>query len=203
MAKVLKEGKHTYWIDGEGLKVPYKHVHESDRIRDRAVTSLVSRAKRLQTIIKNEKEAMEREILAYLGEAARREDEEWVGGTSITSFAGDLAVTVKVAKRWTFDERLQIAKSKIDKCIEDWSGNANSKLVALVNRAFKVDQKGDVDAKQIIGLRTLKIEDELWQEAMTLIADSQKVQGTKTYIYFQEADESGKLQTIALDFSNL
>ena len=55
MAKVLKEGKHTYWIDGEGLKVPYKHVHESDRIRDRAVTSLVSRAKRLQTIIKNEK----------------------------------------------------------------------------------------------------------------------------------------------------
>ena len=130
MAKVVKEGKHTYWIDGEGLKVPYKHVHESDRIRDKAVTSLVSRAKRLQTIIKNEKEAMEREILAYLGEAANREGEEWVGGTSITSFAGDLAVTVKVAKRWTFDERLQIAKSKIDKCIEDWSGNANSKLVA-------------------------------------------------------------------------
>jgi len=203
MAKVLKEGKHTYWIDGEGLKVPYKHVHESDRIRDKAVTSLVSRAKRLQTIIKNEKEAMEREILAYLGEAARREDEEWVGGATISSFSMDSSVTIKVAKRWTFDERLQIAKKKIDQCIENWSGTANTKLVALVNRAFKVDQKDQVDAKQIIGLRTLDIDDPLWNEAMKLIADSQKVQSTKTYFYFQEADEDGKMQTIALDFSNL
>ena len=203
MAKIIKDGGHTYWIDGEGLKVPAKHVHDEDKIRDRAVTRLVEQARRLQTIIKNEKEAMERDILTYLGEAARREGEEWIGGTTITSFAGDMAVTVKVQKRWTFDERLQIAKTKIDQCIENWSGNANSKLVALVNRAFKVDQKGDVDAKQIIGLRTLKIEDALWQEAMALIADSQKVQGTKTYFYFQEADESGKLCTIPLDFSNL
>lgn len=203
MAKVLKEGKHTYWIDGEGLKVPAKHVHEEDKSRDRAVTRLVERAKRLQMIIKNEKEAMEREILAYLGEAANREGEEWVGGTTLTSFSMDASVTIKVAKRWTFDERLQIAKTKIDQCIENWSGNANSKLIALVNRAFKVDQKGDVDAKQIIGLRTLKIEDALWQEAMDLIAASQKVQGTKTYFYFQEADADGKLCTIPLDFSNL
>ena len=72
-----------------------------------------------------------------------------------------------------------------------------------MNRAFKVDQKDQVDAKQIIGLRTLDIDDPLWNEAMKLIADSQKVQSTKTYFYFQEADEDGKMQTITLDFSNL
>jgi hypothetical protein len=203
MAKIIKEGKHTYWVNGEGLKVPAKLVHEEDKLRDKVVSSLVAKAKQLQIIIKQQKELMEAELLRFLGEAAKREDEEWVGGTTIADYSGTQQATIKVAKRWTFDERLQIAKTKIDKCIELWSGNANSKLLALVNRAFKVDNKGDVDAKQIMGLRTLKIDDELWMEAMELIADSQKVQGTKTYFYFQEADEAGKMQTIVLDFSAL
>jgi hypothetical protein len=203
MAKIIKEGGHTYWLDPEGLKVPVKHVKEEDKLRDRAVSRLVEQAKRLQTIVKNEKEAMERDILAYLGEAAKREGEEWVGGTTLTSFAGDMSVSIKVAKRWTFDERLQIAKTKIDKCIEAWSPGANSKIMGLVNRAFRVDQAGKVNAREILTLRTMGYTDTLWLEAMDLIADSMKLQGTKTYFYFQQADESGKLQTIPLDFSNL
>ena len=201
MAKQIKEGKHTYWVDGAGMKVPVKLVHDEDKQRDKVVSGLLQRAKQLALIVKREKELMEAELLAFLGDAAKREGEEWTGGTAIMDFSATQQVVIRVAKRWTFDERLQIAKTKIDKCIENWSGNANSKLVALVNRAFKVDQKGDVDAKQIIGLRTLKIDDELWKEAMELIADSQKVQGTKTYFYFQEAGDDDKMQTVTLDFS--
>lgn len=203
MAKIITEGKHVYWVDGEGLKVPVKLVKDEDKKRDMAVRKLVSKARALQHTIIETKKQLEAAIQDYLGEAANREGEEWVGGTTFSDFSQTQSVTVKVAKRWTFDERLQIAKTKIDKCIETWSGNANSKLVALVNRAFKVDQKGEVDTKQIIGLRSLKIEDALWQEAMDLIADAQKVQGTKVYFYFQEADEDGKMQTITLDFSAL
>jgi len=203
MAIEVKEGKHTYWVDGEGLKVPLKHIHEEDKIRDKVVTELIKQAKELQKYTIAAKREMEAKLLDYLGESANREGEEWVGGTCIMDFSATKQVIIRVSKRWTFDERLQIAKQKIDKCIQNWSGNANSKLVALVNRAFKVDQKGEVDARQIIGLRTLKIDDDLWNEAMKLIADSQKVQGTKTYFYFQEADETGKLKTIVLDFSAL
>lgn len=203
MAKIIEEGKHKYWLDGDGLKTPEKLVHDADKRRDKMVERLVARANRLGKLIAQEKAIMDREIQDYLGDTAKREGEEWVGGTTIYSYSMDKAVSIKVAKRWTFDERLQIAKTKIDKCIENWSGNANSKLVALVNRAFRVDQKGDVDARQIIGLRTLKIDDALWQEAMNLIADSQKVQGTKTYFYFQQAGEDGKLESIVLDFAAL
>ena len=53
-----------------------------------------------------------------------------------------------------------------------------------------------MDAKEMIGLRQIKCEDPLWIEAMELIADSQKVQSTKTYFYFQEAGEDGKLKSI-------
>ncbi|MDD3535384.1 MAG: DUF3164 family protein [Candidatus Cloacimonetes bacterium] len=204
MAKIVKEGKHTYWIDGEGLKVPVKHVSVEDKLRDGVVTGLVERVMKLQGIIKSEKEAIEEEILKYLGEAAKRHGEEWVGGATLSSFSMEEEVVVKVQKRFTFDEKLQIAKTKIDQCIENWSGNANSKLVALVNRAFRVDQKGEVDTKQIMGLRTLAIDDQLWKEAMDLISDSMKVQSTKVYFYFRKAnDTDGKLETIPLDFSSL
>ena len=162
MAIEVKEGKHTYWVDGEGLKVPLKHIHEEDKIRDKVVTELIKQAKELQKYTIAAKREMEAKLLDYLGESANREGEEWVGGTCIMDFSATKQVIIRVSKRWTFDERLQIAKQKIDKCIQNWSGNANSKLVALVNRAFKVDQKGEVDARQIIGLRTLKIDDDLW-----------------------------------------
>lgn len=203
MAKIVQEGKHVYWVDGEGMKTPHKLVKDEDKRRDKTVCRLMNRIKALQKTISDTKAQVEHELLEYLGDAAKREGEEWVGGTTVYDYSMEKAITIKIAKRWTFDERLQIAKQKIDKCIENWSGNANSKLLALVNRAFKVDQKGDVDARQIIGLRTLKISDSLWEEAMDLIADSQKVQGTKTYFYFQEADENGQMQTIVLDFSRL
>lgn len=203
MAKIIKEGKHVYWVDGNGQKTPQNRVHEEDKARDKAVSRLVNRAKKLQAVVAAEKAAMETELLAYLGEAARREGEDWVGGAKLYSYSMDQSVTIKVAKRWTFDERLQIAKQKIDKCIENWSKGASSKLMAIVNRAFRVDQAGNVDAKQILMLRTIKMDDALWQEAMDLISDSMKLMGTKAYFYFQEADEDGKHKSIVLDFSAL
>lgn len=203
MPKKVKRGKLTMWIDGEGLEVPEKYIKDQDKARDALVSRLVSKARQLNLIISQAKRQMEEEIAAFLADSAQRENEEWVGGTTLYSFAMDEAIKIAVAKKWTFDERLQIAKQKIDKCIEAWSGESNAKLVALVNRAFKVDSKGEVDAQQILGLRQFDFDDELWKEAMELIADSQKVQSTKTYFYFQEAAEDGKLRSITLDFAAL
>jgi hypothetical protein len=203
MAKKVKRGKLVMWIDGAGIEVPEKYIRDNDKRRDTLVSGLVGKARQLNTVIRNAKRQMEEEIAAFLQDTAKREGETWTGGTTLYNFSMDEAVAVKVAKKWTFDEKLQIAKQKIDKCIENWSGDSNAKLVALVNRAFKVDSKGEVDAQQIIGLRQFDFDDALWQEAMELIADSQKVQSTKTYFYFQEAGEDGKLNTIVLDFAAL
>lgn len=203
MPKKVKRGKLTMWIDGEGLEVPEKYIKTEDKSRDALVSSLVGKARQLHLIISQAKRQMESEIAEFLQDTAKREGEEWVGGTTLYNFSMDEAISIKIAKKWTFDEKLQIAKAKIDKCIELWSGDSNAKLVALVNRAFKVDSKGEVDAQQVLGLRQFNFEDELWKEAMELIADSQKVQSTKTYFYFQEAAEDGKLRSIILDFAAL
>lgn len=203
MAKTIKKGKIVMWIDGAGIEVPEKYIAPSEKNRDALVSRLVGKARRLNQIIKNEKRLMEQEIAAFLQDTAKREGEEWVGGTTLYNFSMDEAISIKIAKKWTFDEKLQLAKQKIDRVIESRSANSDELIVTLVNRAFAVDSKGEVDARQLIGLRQIKVEDELWNEAMELIADSQKVQSTKTYFYFQEAGADGKMVSIVLDFAAL
>ena len=203
MAKTIKRGKITYWLDGQGIEVPEKYIKDEDKARDKLVTSLVARARRLSAIIAQEKEIMAAQIAEFLDGIAAGKGEEWTGGTTLHSFSMDEAVQIKIAKRFVFDEKLNIAKQKIDECIKTWSPGSNEKIVALVNRAFSVDSKGEVDSRQIIGLRQLKFSDPLWLEAMELIADSMKVQSSKTYFYFQEAGDNGKMKSIVLDFAAL
>lgn len=203
MAKTVKNGKTVYWIDGEGVETPEKYIDKSLKDRDAFVSKQVAKARQMHMLISNFKKQMESDLARFLEISAQREGEEWIGGTTLWNFSMDESITIKVAKKWIFDEKLQIAKQKIDRVIANRSEGSDDLIVALVNRAFRVDSKGEVDAKQMIGLRQMKVDDELWNEAMELIADSQKVQSTKTYFYFQEAGEDGKMVTITLDFAAL
>lgn len=203
MAKIIKQGKTTLWLDGEGREVPESYISQDLKDRDVFVTKAIKKARQMNILITGFKRQIETDLASFLEDSAQREGEEWVGGTTLYNFSMDESITIKVAKKWTFDEKLQIAKSKIDRVISSRSEGSDELIVALVNRAFNVDSKGEVDAKQMIGLRQLKVDDPLWKEAMELIADSQLVQSTKTYFYFQEAGEDGKMKSIVLDFAAL
>lgn len=203
MAKTVKQGKTVMWIDGEGIETPEKYIASDIKDRDAFVGRLLNKARQMNMLLVNFKRQMEADLETFLSESAQRHGEEWIGGTTLYNFSMDEAITIKIAKRWTFDENLQIAKQKIDQVISSRSDGSDTLIVALVNRAFRVDSKGEVDAKQMIGLRQIKEEDARWKEAMELIADSQKVQSTKTYFYFQEAGEDGKMRSIVLDFAAL
>jgi hypothetical protein len=203
MAKIVKKGNARYWVDGEGVETPEKYIDPRIKERDAFVSRLVEKARQMNLVLTNFKRQMETEIADFLQESAQREGEEWVGGTTLWNFSMDESVVIKVARRWTFDENLQLAKQKIDRVIENRSEGSDDLIVALVNRAFKVDTRGEVDAKQMWGLRQLKVEDDLWNEAMDLIADAQKVQSTKTYFYFQQAGPDGKMESILLDFASI
>lgn len=203
MAKVIKQGKTNFWIDGEGRQIPEQYIDRGAKRRDKLVSNLVNRARRLQAIIAAEKELMSIQIADYLTTIADDKGVAWQGSTTLWNFSMDEAIMVKVAKRLTFDENLNLAKRKIDACIKNWSPGSSDKIVTLVNRAFDVDADGQVDARQILSLRQYKFDDAEWITAMNLIADSVKVQSTKTYYYFQEAGPDGKLNTITLDFAAL
>lgn len=200
MAKIVKRNNKIHWIDSAGLEVPVDYIAPQDKKRDALVEKLVERSKKINAYLAKEKAAMEREISRYLDTIAEAKGTSWEGGTTLYNFDMSQAIVVKIHKRFTFDENLNLAKALIDQCIKSWSPGANDKIIALVNRAFKVDAKGDINAREIISLRQLQFPDPTWQEAMDLIAQSMKVIETKTYYNFQEADDTGRLVSIVLSF---
>jgi len=203
MAKIIKQGKHEYWLDGEGLLVPLKHVSKQDQRRDALVEELVAEANRLNMLIKSTKELMQTKMQQYLSEVAEEYGEKWQGNARIRNFSQTAEVEISQAKLLTFDERLNIAKAKIDECIGKWAKGSRTEIIALVNQAFRVNQKGQVDVRELLKLPTLQIEDPLWQEAMQIIKDSVTVQSTKQYLNFRLRLEDDRWASIALNFSQV
>lgn len=204
MAIVLKKGKHTFWVDGEGLHVPLKHIDPKDQRRDALVEEVVNMAIDLQETIIKTKEAMREKVYAYLEEVADNYNEEWQGNAIITSFGGDKQVHVRQHKLLEFDETLQVAKTKIDKCIVEWSEGSRTEIIALVNQAFQVDRKGNLDIRALLKLPKLGIENPpLWLEAMEIIEKAVQVRDTKEYLNFRVRDDSGQLKPLSLQFSQL
>lgn len=203
MPKIIEHNGDKYWINGDDQMVLERYVPADDKSRDKLVGELIKRAKRLNKLIAGEKEGMSRAIADYLNKVAAAKGEEWSGGTTLYNFAADQAVVIKVARRIVFSEKLNLAKQKIDECIREWSTGATDELKTLVGRAFEMDKQGKYDTKQILGLRQMKFDHPLWTEAMELIVDSIIVQGTKTYFYFQQANEEGALESIVLDYAKL
>ncbi|MFA7026113.1 MAG: DUF3164 family protein, partial [Candidatus Cloacimonadaceae bacterium] len=108
---------------------------------------------------------------------------------------------IKISNKLAFDERLNIAKQKIDAYLLSLVKNAGKEIVALITKAFKVDAKGNVDVKQIISLKQHKFDHPLWIEAMAIIDEALRVEATRRYIVFKQKDASGAWISITLNFS--
>lgn len=108
-----------------------------------------------------------------------------------------------VGEHRIFDERIQAAKTLIDTCINQWSGGADEKIMALVDHAFRVNKQGKIDINQVLGLRQLNIDDERWNEAMDAVADAIQVTGTSQYLRLYERQVDGTYKQLSLDLAKL
>ena len=140
---------------------------------------------------------------AYLQKVAESYGEDWKGNCRLNSFSGDKQIEISVSDLIDFDEKLQVAKTKIDDCIKRWSKGTNKPLELLVTKAFRTDKKGQLNKNMILQLRTYDIKDAEWESAMDLISASIKIMSSKTYYNFYIKDESGKLTPIHMNFSQL
>jgi len=203
---MAKTDTNGYWIDSAGDAVPPKHVKPEDKKRDALVEKLMGKASALSNKLADFKEAAYEDIDAFLdalekqyGVTARNEG----GNKVITNFSNTMKVEVRNHKVLDFDEKLLLAKTLIDKCIEKWSENSRSEIVVLVRDAFKVDEKGKVDKKRILGLRKLSIKDADWKKAMEIISESLKITGKRQYIAFWVKNDSGEWDSVPLDIARV
>jgi hypothetical protein len=162
----------------------------------------MGRATRLHDKIAYEKDKMTADIDKYLQKTAEQYGENWKGNAELVSFDGKFKVEIRNRERIDFDEKLQIAKMKIDECLKRWTEDSNVNLQAVINEAFQVDKKGEIAKHRILGLRKYNINDKEWKLAMELIDEAIQVTSTKQYIAFYERPSTNKpFQLISLNFS--
>jgi len=126
----------------------------------------------------------------YLSDVAGSYGEKWKGNATILNFSQDKRIIIDIQEYITFDERLKVAQTKIGNCMKRWSDGAQPELQTLVLEAFRVDKRGNVDTKLILGLKKYKFQDAEWIEAMNIIAEAVMTTGSKSYIRFASKNKA-------------
>lgn len=194
-----------YMMDTLGRLVPQEMVKTVDKLRNDLVKKVVFQAEAVSRSLRIFKEDAFSEVQAFVDLSAAEYGRE-IGGAkgnvSLVSYDGRYKVVRAIAENLSFDERLQVAKSLIDECIHEWSGGSRPELQVLINDAFQVDKKGNVNTKRILSLRKFDIEDERWRKAMTAINDSLTVESSRSYLrVYERVGNTDQWQQIPLDLS--
>lgn len=179
------------------------NVKQIDKDRDALILQIIGEAKNLSgtiTAFKTDALAKVAEFIEY----SAKEHGATVGGkkgnVTLILFEGKYKLEVAVNENKAFDERLLAAKSLIDECIKEWMKGSNHNIQALVQKAFETNKNGNISMERIQGLRELKFDDPRWSKAMSAIADSIQVTGSKRYFRaYERDDETGEYVRIPLD----
>ena len=206
MAKKIVDGVE-FLEDGNGGLVPVSAIKPIDLKRHEAVTSIMSDTFKERDRLVEFKKSIWIRVQDFLSESAKNSGARKFGGAkgnvTLTSFDSKYKVMVAVNDTIQFNEKLQVAKQLIDKCIANWSKGANENLRAIVDDAFNVGKSGLVSTSRVLGLRRLDIKDTTWKKAMDAITESMQVASSKTYMRFYERQEDGSYKQIPLDVANL
>ncbi|MCH4295599.1 DUF3164 family protein [Shewanella sp. 3B26] len=195
-----------YRQNAKGDLVPENRIKPVDKLRDELVLSLVVKAKELRQLMMEFKLLAMGNIADFVELSASEYGVNYggrKGNVTLTSFDGRYQLVRAMGEHRVFDERIQHAKALIDACITRWSGGADTRLMAMVEHAFRVNQQGRIDVNQVLSLRQLDIDDTDWKTAMDAIADAIQVTGTSQYLRLYERNPGGRYQQLPLDISAL
>lgn len=206
MAKKIVDGKE-FLEDGNGGLIPVSAIKPIDLKRHEAVTSIMADTFKERDRLIEFKKSIWLRVQDFLAESAKDSGARKFGGAkgnvTLSSFDGKYKVMVAVNDTIQFNEKLQVSKQLIDKCIASWSEGANENLRAIVDDAFNVGKSGLVSTSRVLGLRRLNIKDPTWKKAMDAITESMQVASSKTYMRFYERQSDGSYKQIPLDVANL
>lgn len=195
-----------HWQDAKGRLVPEGQIKPIDRARDDLVRDLFAKAEQMNQMLAQFKRQVFADIAAFIelsGEQYGVDLGGKKGNVSLLTFDGSLRVQRAIADRISFDEGLLAAKALIDECLREWTKDARAEIATLVNKAFEVDQAGNIRVGSVLSLRRYNISDPRWMRAMDAIGDAVQVEGTSSYVRFHKRDENGAYQAVSLDIAGV
>lgn len=197
------------WRNKEGAFVHKDMVTVDKQLEDEVAEKLISGALNLQGLMKGFKIAAFEECYSFVDLLRQKYNMERItsksGTVTLKSFDGTKVVEIQVAKLISFDQKLSLAKEKIDEYLTEKTTGADAEIQTLITRVFDVKNR-KVDAKQILSLKSYPITHPLWKEAMSMIDDATEIAGTKSYIRFKHRrnnEVDGPSERIVLGLAGL
>lgn len=202
-AKKNEKKSNMYLMDENGDMVNVKYIDPTEIVKHNKIESIMQRVEKAQNDLITLKKELFNEVRTHLDDIAEEYGEKWKGNAKLYNFSKTKCVEFSINQLLEFDEKLQIAKQKIDKVIETFSEGAREELKTIIKKAFKLDQ-AKVDVKQVRQLTKYVFDNEDWKEAVLLINQSLTVKGTKEYLNFSKRENPrDQWQSISLNFSTL
>jgi len=204
---MARKNDDGYWIDAGGNAIPPKYIKDIDKRRDALVTKLYAGALKLNGSMVSFRAQLDDMVTAYIAELAKNVDipATWKGNLTLTGFSVTLQVEIDVKDYITFDERLNIAKSLIDKYLIKKCDEAGcDALRSVIHEAFNMDKKGKINRYMLRRLMRTNIKDQDWVTAMEMIRDAEQAVSSKQYVMFRyRANTQADWQTLSLNFASL
>ena len=205
MAQKDKQGN---WLDDKGRPIPEEYIQPQDKKRDRMVESIIKRVSKLSAKLASEKTEIVAAIEQYLKELAKdnKVRENWKGNIIIYNFSQNLCIERRINETISFDERLQMVKTTIDKWLNDRLKNIDELIAKVISQAFSVDKQGRINTAMLLKLRKLDIQDHEWKKAMELLDESIFVKSSKMALRFRTKNTDvpdGAWSEIGLNFNEI
>ncbi len=121
----------------------------------------------------------------------------------------DFRFNVKGSKVKGFDERADVAEKRLTEFLREWVKNqadgAKNPMYKLAMMMIQRNERGDLDYKSISRLYELEADfnDPEYSEIMGLFKESNTVEGTMIYYYFEKRDRNGQFRRVEPSFNRL
>ncbi|MDD5276756.1 MAG: DUF3164 family protein [Methylovulum sp.] len=195
-----------YRKNSQGHLVPLEDIPEIKLQRDDLVRELVNQAVDYRVALEAFKLQAENDIEAHIELAADQFDVKLgsdKGNLSLSSLDGQYQVKISTERLIQFDENIEAAK----KCMDDYlekATQADKNLRKLLKSIFHVNDAGNLDAKKLLMLDKLDIDDDNWKKAMAIIQKAKDTSQTKRYMrFYQRVGKERKWAQISLNFSGI
>lgn len=197
-------------LDDRGNHILLKNIHETDLMYHDLVLSVAVIWKSLSGKIQRFKQYNFQDVTAALGLLNEKYGVERGGRDgNMTFFTYDRSfkLSIGVQKKLDFGPELQAAEAKLHAALEEMTGadmasDAAGDLKTIVTGAFTLVD-GKLRVAEVLRLRTYKISNALWNEAMSIIDAAIVVISKKKQIRLYERDEKGEYIGIPLDIAAL
>lgn len=202
---VVEVSGARYMRDGAGRLVPVEAVKPQHALEDQTVRKMIAFAADLSAQIARFRGHTFDDVTSFVELLAAQYGDGRggaKGNVTLTSYDNCLKVVVQAQDQIVFGAELQVAKTLVDACINEWAANAAPNLRALVEHAFQVDKEGRINRSALFALRRLEIVDSQWKAAMQAIADAIRVVGSKEYVrFYRRAHNRARWEPITIDLA--